>query len=552
MTLLTFLAPAMVGLLILGLIVKYMRQSRVRQVALSSLQFLPVLSQSKKARARWQLAKPLQSPLLWLRLLFLILLFATLLLDSIRLPLSKGMELGVLIAVDHSPSMAMGTPSRLRLAEERAQQVAVHVKALGGCSDQVALPTGDGTQEGATRLMRNGVAQPAMLAAISVALARDGQCRWTHLVVLSDLPKPPLFSASAVEGDERTGAIRFDPLWFQVGRPEGNRALAGAGMRRSDLADKSLRLIVDIADYGTPSGPATLALEGPDGAQLQPSETVDLMGKGDKQVPFTLRQAGVYQAILAEEDGFAFDNRLRITVGSIARLPLLLDKTLEGTALDALAHRLAPVADDAQEDVVQIGLYSTDLSLSRRGIYLVAGTGEGGGALGYFDSHSPLLEAVDLDLLEAERSLGLSRLPDGFKAIAAGSDGRIWIAAREGANPAILMPQPVGGANADLTGKDHLTWLVSFVNAYRYVNADRQPMLKVEHVDAAGAVIEDVVYESDVAKPLGQNPAIEDIQPVASLDEPVVPLWPWLLLGAILCLVFERILALRLTTGRSR
>ena len=126
------------------------------------------------------------------------------------------------------------------------------------------------------------------------------------------------------------------------------------------------------------------------------------------------------------------------------------------------------------------------------------------------------------------------------------------IAARGGAHPAVLMPEPAGGlANAGLADEQHLTWLVAFINAYRFVNQGRQPLLDVSHVDAVGAKLEGLAFESDTSKPISINPALEDIQPVATAGDAQTPLWPWLALITILLLVAERLVALRLKGGRT-
>ena len=71
------------------------------------------------------------------------------------------------------------------------------------------------------------------------------------------------------------------------------------------------------------------------------------------------------------------------------------------------------------------------------------------------------------------------------------------------------------------------------------------------HVDAAGAKLEGLAFESDTSKPISVNPALEDIQPVAKAGDAQTPLWPWLALVAILLLVAERLVALRLKGGRT-
>ena len=223
--LLGFLAVGTVGFFVLALLVKYMRRSKVRHVEISSLQFLPDLSRTQKARVRWQPGIPLRSPLFWLRFLILVMLFAMLILDGVLIPERNAPSLGVLVAVDHSASMAVGRPSRLQLANEMAEEITRHVADLGGCFRVVSLP--NATPQNV--VSDTGVSPIAMVDALSVAL-EDQSCGWTHLAVVSDLPRPPLFALSdarALREGVQSGRLVADPLWFQVGEPEANSALDG-------------------------------------------------------------------------------------------------------------------------------------------------------------------------------------------------------------------------------------------------------------------------------------------------------------------------------------
>ncbi|WP_321447887.1 hypothetical protein [uncultured Cohaesibacter sp.] len=548
--LLGLLAFATVGLFLVVLLVKYMRRSKVRHVEISALQFLPELSEARQSRVRWQMSAPLRSPLFWLRFLILLTLLAILLLDGVLVPTKNAPALGVLVAVDHSPSMAVGRPTRLQLANEMADKIVQHVTAQGGCSRVVAVPhTAPSNGVGDA-----GVSPIAMMHALSASL-EDGPCRWTHLAVVSDLPKPPFFALSDAREHEKVAegeVLSADPLWFQVGEPEANSALTGADFKAAGLGGDGARLSLNIARFGDTNSDLSLVVTGPRGQILSPDAPVDL-GKGQEvSVTYAVSEPGTYRAELEETGGFALDNRLALSIGAMSVLPIALDADVSAGALANLARQMAPVVGAERDDAVRIGFYSAEDGLTERGIYLVRGEAQGVNALGYFQKESPLLEAVDLDLLETLKPRGLGRLPEGFRAVAAGADGKVWIAVRAGAHPAVLMPEPAGGlANANLADAQHLTWLVAFINAYRFVNQDRQPLLDVSHVDGAGARIENLAYESDTAKPLGTNPALDDIQPVSMMGEAQSPLWPWLALVAIILIVAERVVALRLRDGRT-
>nr|WP_321455703.1 hypothetical protein [uncultured Cohaesibacter sp.] len=551
MTPLSFIAIASVGVTVLALIIKYMRQSKVRQVELSALAFLPGLSKASEARVRWNIARPLSSPLFWLRLLFLLLLLLALLMDGLTFAKHSRASLGVLIAVDRSASMGIGSPNRLQLAEQKASDISAYVKERGGCSRQIFLPDEISSNGNRGEASENGLSLSAMQSAIASVLRGDDRCEWTHLVVLSDLSKPPFFSLDPDAFGQKAVAPHL--LWFQIGEPEANSALVDVNFDAADFAGSEARLTLSVASYGDVKGAGSLHLLGPDGEYIEPTDSADLLGQGDKQFSFAVSKPGLYHATLTEAKGLAIDNRLDVELGAISVLPVYLEPTLESSSLGRLLGRIAPIKRDiSEDDLVVVAGYGKGASVARRGIYFYDDEAGDASRLGYFDSASPLLEAVDLDLVDKRRLHGLASVPEGFRAVAKGSDGRIWIATRSGKDPAVLMPYPVGGANADLSGNRQLTWLVTLMNAYRFVTSDRKHLLKVDYVSDTGEPLRDVTFESDTAKAVGKKPALTDIQPVARPVAQDAPIWPWLLLMAIVVLLIERAVVLRSEMGRAQ
>ncbi|WP_316862916.1 hypothetical protein [uncultured Cohaesibacter sp.] len=524
-----------VSVVLLAVIVRYMRRSMVRSVSISALQFLPELASARQKRVRWQISMPLQSPLFWLRLLFLALLLAALLADGVSIHTQRQASLGVLIVVDHSPSMAMGKPSRLQLANQKAEDVRAHVSALKGCSKTIAFPS---VPIGAAQaIARDGFAPAMLINSLTDSLERDQSCDWTHLVVISDLPPQAML---ALEGRERTGT---PPFWFQVGTPTSNMAISGAHFSPETPEGRDADLEIELEDYGKPSGPVSLELYGPDDKRLDPVEAMDLGVPGRKRLHFRVSEAGRYRALLNETGGLAIDNRFEITLNSIAAMPVILDEALSQSSLKPLLEKISTVHHTNPDQMsVSIGLFAPDAVSVKRGIFFLQGEGTRSSGLGYFDGSNELLRSVDLDLFEKMPSTGLKVVPEGFKAVVSDADGALLLAMREGDNRAVLMPLPPGGFASMLLERANQTWLVAFLNAFRYVNEDRGQITAMAHVDDTGAPLYDVAFESDVAKPVGLNPQLEDIRPVAEIRQESHVVWPWLLLAALLALGLERVL----------
>lgn len=547
----TSLAGAALAGAMAVLIIRYMRKPRVQDLEISALRFLPPLSPAQRDRVQWRISAPLASWLFWLRLACLGLLLAIVFADWHLVRTGQDAHLGLRIAIDRSPSMALGEPSRLQLALVLAQQLQQDALAKGGCAEVAWVPpisanAGDAGDAG-LRLYEDGIPLAQMIAAFRQpdrqALQGRASCAFSHAVMISDLPRP---DPQLLTSDEEN-APQY--LWRQVGGPEANTALRTAEFSMLAAGEGYGVLTITIDQYGSPATVPELEVTGPDGRSLSPLEPVDLSLRGTKRVDFPASKAGTYLAELREAGGLSLDNRLRIDLKTLASLKIGYANALNDPQLRAVLPRLgAPAAPEEKPDIA-IAPYSRladDMATS--GIYLAAQAAEPQ-VLGYFDRNSPLLELVDLDLLEEMRPGGAVELPQDFRRIAAAAgsgQAAAWIAVRGGTAPAVLLPaRPAATGNRDRDEQLAKAWWVLFLNAYRYVTESRLGDVTEAFVGPDDTPLANVASESNTSQLRGVDDTIDSIQPTIRAAPRNWLWWPWLACVATLLFLFERIVGLR-------
>lgn len=522
-------------------ILRYMRRPNTRTVAISALRFLPPLSAATRERVRWAPTAPLASPLFWLRLAILFILLAALVFDVATWRGADEERLGLRIVLDRSASMGVGSPTRMEEAIDLVERLTDHVARFDGCVEVRNVPRLSGDETALDGPSNEGLDPSAILAAAARPAAAGENCPPTHVAVVSDRPRPA------------SGLVRSPPgigeevFWFQVGTPQPNTALVGADLAPSFASEGRAVLSLRVTSFGPSSpsvSPVSLTLSGPGNVPLPPMSATDLTVPGDKTVSYEIAEPGTYLADLDESEALGADNRLKINVARVSAAPIELASGFAGSSLAMLARRLGPQAETREPDTLRIAPYTSGPETAARGIYFLPATRSDNERLGYFDAVSPLLELVDLDLFEAMQPSGLDQVPDGFSLVAASSAGRLWLAERRSGQPAAIMPAPPGNAMVDLFAEENSVWLVTFLNAFQRVTADRSGALDVRAVDEDGEEIQNIRHESDTAQATAASARIEDIVPNRSSPTEERPVWPWLVALALVLLLIERLFGL--------
>lgn len=543
----TTLAGAVLAGAMAVLIVRYMRTPRVRNVEISALRFLPELSRAQRERVQWRISAPLTSRLFWLRLAFLCILLAIVLVDRKSFRTNQDAHLGVRIAIDRSPSMAIGQPSRLQIAKVFADKLQKDTLAKGGCAEITKVPPmASGTTDTETPVTEDGIPLAQLITVFRqpdrAPLQGRTSCAFTHAVMISDLPRPD--SQLLTTKDENAPQY----LWFQVGQPEANTALRTAEFSTPAAGSRTGVLTIVIDQYGPPLAMPNLIVTGPDGQPLSSIEPFDLSLRGTKRIGFPITEAGTYQAEVSEIGGLSLDNRLRIDLKTLASLKIAYSNTLNDPQLRAVLPRLGSVVPpDGEPDLVVAPYSRFPGEMATSGIYLTEQSAEPQ-ELGYFDGNSRLLDLVDLDLLEALRPGGAADPPPDFRwiASAAAEKAAAWIAVRGGAAPAVILPaRPTATGDRQRDEELSKAWWVLLLNAFRYVTESRLSDARTEFVGPDGASLANVASESNTSQTHGMDDNVDSIQPTARTVTRDRLLWPWLACVATILLLIERIAGVR-------
>ncbi|MEP2980437.1 MAG: hypothetical protein ABJO86_13180 [Lentilitoribacter sp.] len=522
------------------LVVRYMRQPSRIDVAISALKFLPHLPTATKNRVRWQFSAPFLSKLFWLRFLILGLLLFALFLDGESFETPVPTSLGLRIVMDKTASMGVGTPKRIDQAAALLALLEARVAELNGCIEIRQVPAPLGNLQRLGLLSQNGGNISRLIAEVGQPIDDNSKCGVTHVAVISDLNRQDVGLLPPPVG------LATDVFWFQMGTPHPNTAISRAFMSNSNSTSNGAVLNVEISEFGEIEGDVSLFLIGPDGQPISLRQSVDWNIRGSKIASFIVTDPGRYVAELRETKGLSADNRLEIEILSTDQRPIALAPNYVDTQLGMLVRKLGPVVGQDFEDAITIAKYEESSDITKPGIYMFPSNPASSEVLlGYFDSHSPLLDQVDLDLWEKAARIGISSVPPGFKIVASDSNSdNVLLAERSSTSRAVLMPEPNGGVNVDILSQPHSTWVVMFLNAWRAISHDRDDSFSTRYIDEQGRPLRNIEYEFNTAKKTGESSSIDDIQPVGAVSTKDNAWWPLILIAVIVLIALERSLGL--------
>jgi hypothetical protein len=548
----TWLSVAIVAASAAALIAAYMRKPRaLRRLRLSTAKFLVDLSPA--TRSRIALAPLLQSPLFWVRMLTLALIAAALLMVVKWNPAGGEARLGLRIVVDTTASMGVtagpgagGAAAMTRAAEARALveallkdkdaerraqnfRLCVTILAVDRETRDVsrssdALPA---DMDAAFTPRRLG-GDPRLLE--SVALGEDSRCRPTHAIVVTDRRKPAVPAAA----DGRS------VLWWQVGRPVPNAAIEAVTVDADPLIEGPVRVRFAVRQYGGTGGPSRQpVVTRPDGTSVQPDAAG--CGLGVDEFCFEAPAPGRYAVALSGTDAFAGDDRAVVDVSEIKTLAVEWRLT-QIPAPPALHVDTGPGA-------ILVARTEDNPDVASRRAVLVGGDWPlrpGGSKLGFFNAEDPLLENVNIDLLE-QAAPSRVPVPAGFVRAASADDGGDIVARRVSPRAAIIPPPLL---RPDTAAPLRNASLLLFANALRYVSEDQAPPAAVSFIDADGHELPGVEFESNTAEDGDRTDLTAAIAPEkASGGDGPPPLWPWLVVLALAVLAAERAAALAWRTA---
>jgi hypothetical protein len=532
----TSLGLAIVAASAAALIAAYMRRPRMkRRLRLGAARFL--VDFSPASRSRLALAPLLHSRMFFIRMLFIAAVAAALLPALNRDPAGGDARLGLRIIVDTTASMGVAGQAATGAAATRAAQARTLVAALLRDKEAEAqaknyrLCTRILAVDRETRLLPPGSLEAALVPRRlggdprlleSAALGEDAGCPPTHAVVVTDRRKPAMPAAA----DGRA------VLWWQVGRPVPNAAIEAVTVDADPLLPGPVRVSFAVRQYGAAGEPRQGAVTGPDGAKVPLSADCT---RHAGEFCFEAKAPGRYTIALAGADAFAGDDRAVVTVPEIKALAV--DWRLRGIPAPP-ALRI-----DDSPDAILVARAEDNPDIASRRAVLIGGTWSldpDRSKLGFFNPDDPLLENVNIDLIEQAAPSALA-LPAGFVRAAA-VDGRDIIARRSGPRAA-LVPPPLWHRDAAAALRN--ASLLLFANALRYVSADHAPPQQVSFIDADGQELPDVRFESDTAEDGDRSDLAAAIAPApAGRGDGGAPLWPWLVVAALAILAVERAVAL--------
>lgn len=434
----------MLGGLMVGLVALYLVRPPIRQRKLSAARFFVQLPEPRRNLGRLGIRQILKSPLFWLQLLVLALLWWTL--YGAELYGTTGpRSIGVWLAIDTSASMTTLQDQDSRMVKAKSvalQAIRSSSEATQGGSWCARIAPFDlafhderDAGDSASAIAAINALSPRVLGtdldmlrrATMTRLDQDAeQCQISHVVVVSDRPAPVWLSD-----------IPVSVIWQDVSQPVVNVGLTLIRPIRNQLSGEIREIQYEVSAFGAPSTDTTLTIQGPGGTNV--TEKLSWTNRRIFQGRFAPKGPGLYTLKLSPDSVYTFDDTATIEVQ--AAEPLRLNWQLPDRSLfDALGW----IQDDKSPLLHVVS--ATNLLSDTNVPMLIVGAGYGSDGtdqpIGYFDESSALLDDLNLDVAERVGIQGIdgtASLPSGFEPMLQGSDNRVWIASRA-TPPGVYIP----------------------------------------------------------------------------------------------------------------
>ncbi len=532
------------GALLAAVVAVHLARPRFQRFRLSAARFFSELPPARKAAPRLALANPARSRPLYLHLPLVALLIAAIGLRDCQLDATRTKGLSVWLLVDTSGSMLVQHPEGTRFALARAEAEAVldrledeadsaHFFARLSSFDleRADLAEGSSAQPLRAALARLtarplGTDLELLRGAQSLAASADARQRFTHLVVISDMPAP----------DWVDRATRPIVIWRHVGPAVGNLGFTGVESLADPLTGTTRKLRVSVASYGPPPEHARVSVRGPDG-QVLLDQSYQPADEPVWRADFKPSGGGRYTLELEPGGAWTLDDRMAIQVPDDRALRV--DWRLPDRSL---FERLHWIQDEANPRFRVMAYPGDALNLPT----LLIGGGYRRAAspneLGDFIEASDLLAELDLDAVERLQLAGY-QLNDDFEPVLRNQSGEVLLAQRREPPTAFVPGLPVRGdenlSNVSTT---------CFFNGVRHLlgAASAPPLYQLTQPGAVEVADNRLAIhpgEGNTAQTPRSHGALSALTAISLVDEEH-PLWPRLLVLIALLFAVERTLSI--------
>jgi hypothetical protein len=535
------------------LVVVYMTYPRFRRRRLSAARFFKDLPPPRRGQSRLRWGKIRFTLPFFIQLLILLSLLAALYLLEKKLSGQETKGLGVWIVVDTSASMSTKQQGETRMTialreVDRAvsmAQTSARGKELCFRLSTLDLEQRDLVTKGDIFAVNQAIdtLEPRPLGTDLSILRRlirslndpsrtDDQCRVSHLVIITDHPAPGWLWESR--------DIRV--VWRDIGQPVNNVGFTNIRAARNPLTGLVSNVQMEVASYGKPKPVTRLTVFAPDGSKIK-DEPLLWQQKHQWQGAFTPSQAGQYKLTISPGGAYAYDDTAVIRIGGGQEIRVdwqLADRRLlrrMGWTQDSISPQLKVTARASEPITTPTLIVGPGYGRIRTNPIEIRD----------FLETSPLLADVNLDVVETLGLRGID-LPKGFQPVLRGMNGKTWLAQAGDPVSAVVPGLPTG--TNDITGRFSTT---VFFNAVRWL-LQKQEMAPLYTLTGPHAPLPQgnrIVLHKDegntqrTSKSYGK---LQQLKPVSGKGTSK-PIWPILVMVAIILFLVERTLAVSSAKG---
>ncbi len=536
------------GLVILVLL--YMTYPRFLRRRVSAARFFRDLPPPRKGQARLRQGKLELTLPFFLQLFVLLLLLAAVFFTDKKLKGHEAEGLGVWFIVDTSASMStlQGNKPRMaaalrevELAVDQAQKAAKNKELCFRLSamdlerrDLISRGNASGIRQAVQDLKPRPLGTDLGIIRRAFQSLKDRSrlkehCQVSHILVVTDIPDPGWLWES---GD-------IEVVWRDVGQPVDNVGFTNIRASRNPLTGLASEVLIEVTAFGTAPANTGLLVTAPDGTQVMDEELKWQQGQfwlGR----FTPIAVGEYRLQLSPGGAYVFDDTavIKIDEGQLIRVDWQLPDR-------RLLREMAWIEDKTNPHLRVTSNRTIPMDIPTLIIgpgYTMTGSRDTEPVvIRDFMETSPLLADVNLDAVETLNLEGFE-LPENFQPVLRGIDGKAWLAQAESPLRAFVPGLPTG--TDDVLGRFSAT---VFFNAVRWLLQKRDlPALytltsPLEPTPAANrlALHKDEGNTQRVPRSSGK---LENLKPITGKGAGI-PLWPILVMAAVVLFLIERILA---------